>query len=510
MSENEQIAPSAGQREWVGLGILSIACLIYSMDLSVLFLAIPAIVADLNPDAAEILWINDIYGFMVAGFLVTMGTLGDRIGRRKVLLIGAAAFGAASILAAYSSSASMLIVARALQGIAGATIAPSTLSLIVSLFQNENERNRAIGIWGTAFALGGLIGPVIGGVLLQYFHWGSVFLINVPIMAALLISAPYFLPEFKNKDAGRLDLLSVLMSLGAVLPVIFGLKEIAAYGLNIWAILPIALGLLVGAHFIKRQKSLADPLIDLALFRIPAFNASLMVNLAGVFFVMGIFLFQNQYLQLVLGLSPLEAGLWSVAPSLVFTLMSLHAWRVTEKFGPVRSVIGGLIINAIGAAVMSLSALAQNLYGILGASMIIGVGFVPVILTTTGLIVGSAPPERAGSASAISETSAEFGGALGVALIGSLGTFIYRAMMASADFTGLTPQATDTVRSSLGAALELAAQSKTPDAPWLALARQAFADGFALSCALAALTLLLLAFVAKRVYAVNEVKVAGH
>ena len=180
--------PLAGRREWIGLCVLSIACLIYSMDLSVLFLAMPAIVADLDPSASELLWINDIYGFMVAGFLVTMGTLGDRIGRRRVLLIGAFAFGVASALAAFSSTAQQLIIARALLGIAGATIAPSTLSLVVNLFQNEPERNRAIGIWGTAFALGGLVGPLIGGVLLQYFHWGSVFLINIPVMLALLVA----------------------------------------------------------------------------------------------------------------------------------------------------------------------------------------------------------------------------------------------------------------------------------------------------------------------------------
>ncbi|MGB8818347.1 MAG: MFS transporter [Rhizobiaceae bacterium] len=510
MTDMNKATPLAGRREWIGLGILSIACLIYSMDLSVLFLAIPAIVADLQPDAAQILWINDIYGFMVAGFLVTMGTLGDRVGRRKVLLIGAAAFGAASILAAFSSSATMLISSRALLGIAGATIAPSTLSLIVNMFRNQSERNRAIGIWGTAFSVGGLIGPVIGGVLLQYFHWGSVFLINVPIMAALLASAPFLLPEYHNEQAGKLDLVSVALSLMAVLPVIYGLKEIAAYGFQASALLPIFVGTIFGLLFIRRQKALTDPLIDLALFRLPAFNVSLMVNLAGVFFVFGIFLFQNQYLQLVLGLSPLDAGLWSVAPSLVFTLMSLHAWRVTERFGAVRSVVFGLVVYAVGVACMGLAALMQNLYGILGSSMIIAIGFVPVILTTTGLIVGSAPPERAGSASAISETSAEFGGALGVALLGSLSTFIYRAMTTGADFSSLPAEAAAASRASLGAAVEEAKKLNIIDAPWLSLARDAFANGFALSCFVGSTTLMALAWFAARVFASGEVKVGEH
>src|SRR3712207_1650467 len=236
-SENQ---PLAGRREWIGLCVLSIACLIYSMDLSVLFLAMPAIVADLDPSASELLWINDIYGFMVAGFLVTMGTLGDRIGRRRVLLIGAFAFGVASALAALSGTAQQLIIARALLGIAGATIAPSTLSLVVNLFQNEHERNRAIGIWGTAFALGGLVGPLIGGVLLQYFHWGSVFLINIPIMLTLLIAAPFLLPEYRNEGGERLDLLSVALSLGTVLPIIYGFKHMAADGFAPRQLLAIA------------------------------------------------------------------------------------------------------------------------------------------------------------------------------------------------------------------------------------------------------------------------------
>lgn len=510
MTDTNDTAPLAGRREWIGLGILSIACLIYSMDLSVLFLAIPAIVADLNPDAAEILWINDIYGFMVAGFLVTMGTLGDRLGRRKILLIGAAAFGAASVLVALSTTPQMMIFARALQGIAGATIAPSTLSLIVNMFHDETERNKAIGIWGTAFAVGGLVGPLIGGVLLEYFHWGSVFLINVPIMAALLISAPKLLPEYRNENAGRLDLVSVALSLTAVLPFIYGLKEMAANGFQAAALVPIAAGILFGFLFIRRQKQLADPLVDLALFRIPAFNASLLVNLAGVFFIFGIFLFQNQYLQLVLGLTPLQAGLWSIGPSLVFTVMSLQAWRVTERFGPVKSVLGGLVVFAAGSAIIGAAAYVQNLYGILFGSMLMGLGFVPAILTTTGLIVGSAPPERAGSASAISETSAEFGGALGVAVMGSLATFIYRAMMAKVDLSTLPADAATAARGSLGAAVEEARKRDLAEAPWLNMAREAFADGFALCCILAALLLLVLAFAAAKVYAASDIKTGGH
>lgn len=492
--------PLAGRREWIGLCVLSVACLIYSMDLSVLFLAMPAIVADLDPSASELLWINDIYGFMVAGFLVTMGTLGDRIGRRRVLLIGASAFGAASALAAFSSTAQQLIIARALLGIAGATFAPSTLSLVVNLFHNENERHRAIGIWGGAFALGGLVGPLIGGALLQYFHWGSVFLINIPIMLALLVAAPFLLPEYRNEGGEKLDLLSVALSLGTVLPIIYGFKHMAADGFAPRQLVAIAAGLMVGVLFVRRQRNLAHPLIDLRLFRIPAFTASLIVNLAGMFFVFGVFLFQNLFLQLVIGLSPLEAALWSVPSALVFTIMSFQAYRVTIHLGPVKTVLLGLLVYTVGVSAMAVAAYAESLVGVLTASMLVGLGFVPVVLTTTGLIVGTAPPEQAGSASAISETSAEFGGALGVALLGSLGTLIYRMSMDGVDLSGLNAAQQSAASATLAGAVETAKAMGGTAPVWLEAARSGFSLGFAVCCALASITLLGLAAIAHRIY----------
>lgn len=492
--------PLAGRREWIGLCVLSVACLIYSMDLSVLFLAMPAIVADLDPSASELLWINDIYGFMVAGFLVTMGTLGDRIGRRRVLLIGASAFGAASALAAFSSTAQQLIIARALLGIAGATFAPSTLSLVVNLFHNENERHRAIGIWGGAFALGGLVGPLIGGALLQYFHWGSVFLINIPIMLALLVAAPFLLPEYRNEGGEKLDLLSVALSLGTVLPIIYGFKHMAADGFAPRQLVAIAAGLMVGVLFVRRQRNLAHPLIDLRLFRIPAFTASLIVNLAGMFFVFGVFLFQNLFLQLVIGLSPLEAALWSVPSALVFTIMSFQAYRVTIHLGPVKTVLLGLLVYTVGVSAMAVAAYAESLVGVLTASMLVGLGFVPVVLTTTGLIVGTAPPEQAGSASAISETSAEFGGAVGVALLGSLGTLIYRMSMDGVDLSGLNAAQQSAASATLAGAVETAKAMGGTAPVWLEAARSGFSLGFAVCCALASITLLGLAAIAHRIY----------
>jgi MFS transporter, DHA2 family, multidrug resistance protein len=482
--------PAATRKEWWGVVVLSIACMLYSMDLSVLFLAMPAITAELQPTPTELLWINDIYGFMVAGFLVTFGTLGDLHGRRRVLLWGAAAFGVASVLCAFSQTATQLLVSRALLGVAGATIAPSTLSLIVNMFQRDDERSRAIGIWGTAFAVGGTVGPVIGGVLLNWFHWGSVFLINVPIMAALLVLGPRILPEFKSDQPhAALDFVSVVLSLASVLPIIFGLKQMAAYGFQILWLLPMVCGLGFGWTFWRRQHRIVHPLIDFELFRSSRFNIALIANLAGIFFIFAIFMFENQFLQLVLGLKPLQAGLWMILPSLMFCVMSLYSYKVTTIIGPEKSVIWGLGIYAFAAGAMGWAAWGQSLYGVLAASMVLAVGFVPVILTTTQLIVSSAPPERAGSASAISETSAEFGGALGIALLGSLVTVIYRNSMMVTD----APLA---AKLTLNDAVIIAAQTKPA---WLEAARDAFSNAYAVNCGLAALGMFALALVAKRV-----------
>ncbi|AMM85200.1 MFS transporter [Martelella sp. AD-3] len=508
----EMVPAKATRREWTGLVALSVACLVYSMDLSVLFLAIPSIVRELEPSATELLWMNDIYGFMVAGFLVTMGGLGDRIGRRRLLVLGAAAFAAASAFAAFAQSAGMLVFARALLGIAGATIAPSTLSLIMNMFRDEGERNRAIGVWGTAFALGGLVGPLIGGVLLHFFHWGSVFLINVPIMALLIACAPFLLPEYRSGESPRLDLASVVLSLATVLPVIYGFKHMAIYGFDAPYLLPVAAGLMFGAFFVRRQRGLAEPLVDLALFRAPAFTVSMLVNLCGVFFIFALFLMQTQFFQLVIGLTPLEAALWAAIPGLFYTVMSLQAYRVTNHFGPVRTVLGGLVIFAAGAALMGFAAYAESLAGVLLANAVLGAGFIPVMLTTTGLIVGSAPPERGGVASAMSETSAELGGALGVGILGSLATMVYRLDMARADLSDLPAEIAAAAGQTLAGAVDGARELGLSAPLWLATARSAFSLSFAVCSGVAAVALVLLALAAQRIYGRHEprVEATGH
>lgn len=254
--------------------MIALPCLVYAMDLTVLNLALPAISTDLAPSAAQMLWIIDIYGFMVAGLLITMGTLGDRIGRRRLLLAGAAAFALTSVLAAFASSPGTLIAARALLGVAGATLAPSTLSLIRNMFHDEHERQFAIGIWITAFSVGSALGPLIGGVMLQYFWWGSTFLLAVPVMVLLLLLGPSLLPEYRDEQAGRIDLPSVALSLSAVLSTIYGLKHAATLGPDAPALVAVLAGVSLGVLFVRRQRSIAYPLLDVTLFRRPAFSAT--------------------------------------------------------------------------------------------------------------------------------------------------------------------------------------------------------------------------------------------
>jgi DHA2 family multidrug resistance protein-like MFS transporter len=494
--------PKAGRREWIGLSVLALACLLYVMDLTVLHLAVPSISEDLQPTSSQLLWIIDIYGFMVAGFLVTMGTLGDRIGRRKLLLIGAAAFGAVSIMAAFSSTPEMLILSRALLGIAGATLAPSTLSLIFSMFQDPGQRTRAIAIWISAFSAGSAIGPVVGGVLLENFWWGSVFLVSLPVMIALLVLGPIVLPEYKDPDAGRLDLTSAGMSIVSVLAVIFGLKEIASHGFGTVPIVFVIAGVVVGIVFVRRQLRLPDPMLDVRLFRIPTFRAALTINFLTVLVAVGYFLFVAQYLQLVLGLSPLEAGLWSVPSAIGFVVGSNAAPRILRYVRPARLMGAGLLLAALGLGILTQVGGDDGLAVVVAASLIISLGLAPVFGLTTEFIVGSAPTERAGAASGISETGAELGGALGIAILGSIGVALYRREIGASLPADIPQAAADAAMDTLGGAV--AAAASLPAAQGAALvevARAAFVQGMvtaALICAVVAVAVAILALVSLR------------
>ncbi len=472
------IAGRATRKEWIGLIVIALPCILYSMDLTVLNLALPSLSTELKPSSTELLWIVDIYGFMVAGSLVTMGTLGDRIGRRKLLMIGAAAFGMASVAAAFSNSSAMLITMRALLGIAGATVAPSTLSLIRNMFHDPAQRTFAIGVWATSYSVGGAIGPLLGGVMIEYYWWGSVFLVAVPVMVLLLILAPILLPEFRNPKAEKLDIGSALISLLAILAFIYSMKEFAYAGIHWQPVLALATSAILGYAFIRRQHKLTDPFIDLALFRGRAFNTSLAVYTIAAVVMFGSFLFIAQYLQLVIGLSPLKAGLLTIPSSLAFIVGSMFT-PMTVKWNRPDLVIGtGFILTGIAFSLF-LFLDSGGLPMLVLATVLYSIAICPAVILTTDLIVGSAPPERSGSAASLSETSAELGGALGIATLGSIGTVIYRNVMMNAELPGVPENALAQARETLGGAVaaagELAANGKSL---LLETAQRAFVQAF--------------------------------
>jgi DHA2 family multidrug resistance protein-like MFS transporter len=420
----------ATRREWLGLAVLALPTLLLSLDVSVLYLALPHLSADLGADSTEQLWILDIYSFMLAGFLVTMGTLGDRVGRRRLLLIGAAAFGATSVVAAYATSPGMLIAARALLGISGATLMPSTMALIRNMFRDPKQMAAAIGIWFACFMGGMTLGPLVGGALLSAFWWGSAFLLGVPFLVLLLVTGPVLLPEYRDGTAGRLDLTSVALSLAAILPVIYGLKEMARDGWRTVPVVAVVAGALVGVVFVRRQRRLASPLLDLRLFANRSFRSALASGLTIGIVMAGVTLTSTLFLQVVRGLSPLQAGLWLVPQTVGMAAGMMLAPVLARRIRPARLMAGGLLLAGAGLLVQTRADATGGVAAVVAGLSLAGVGISPTMALTMNLLLGSAPPEKAGSAASISETSGEFGVALGVAALGSLATIAYRAHLA--------------------------------------------------------------------------------
>lgn len=446
----------ATRREWFGLAVLALPTLLLSLDQSVLYLALPHLSADLGADSTEALWILDIYGFMLAGFLVTMGTLGDRIGRRKLLLIGAAAFGVGTVAAAYADSVPALIATRALMGVAGATLMPSTLALISNVFHDAKQRGVAIAVWFSCLMVGGALGPVVGGALLEVFWWGSVFLMGAPVMVLLLVLGPVLLPEYRDPDAGRIDLPSVLLSLLAILPVIYGVKEVASHG---WAVGPVGsilAGVVFGVVFVARQRRLASPLVDIRLFRTRAFSAALVILLFGSVTTGGIYLLVSLYLQMVEGLSPLRAGLWLLPSTLAIIVGSMMAPALVQKVRPAYLIAGGLAVTAFGYLLLTQVGPTSGLPLLVTGFVLAFLGAGPMGALGTDLVVGSAPPEKAGSAASLSETGNHLGIAVGIAVMGSIGAAVYRDQIDTTVPAAVPGDAAEAARESITGAVAAA------------------------------------------------------
>ncbi|MFT4126699.1 MAG: MFS transporter [Gordonia sp. (in: high G+C Gram-positive bacteria)] len=420
-------SPGAGPRAWWGLAVLTLPVLLVSMDFSVLYLAIPAITDALDPSAAQQLWILDIYGFLIAGLLITMGNLGDRIGRRRILLAGAALFGLASVVAAFAPNAALLIAARAVMGIGGATLMPSSLSLIANMFPAARERARAIGVWTAAFAGGSALGPVVGGILLHHFWWGVVFLINVPVLAVLFLVAPRLVPEYRAPAShDPFDVLGVVLSLLAILPIVYAIKTMAADGAD----LPIAaiglFGVAMCAAFIAQQRNSRAPLLDLRLFGNARFTIAVVTAMVGMMSLGGLSYLTGLYLQSVLEYDVLAAALAGLPMALAVAVFSIGSGRVAAVFGMRAAFIGSVVFAAIGNLALLSLGNQGPLWLYLVATSIAGIGYGVQFSLVSDIVVGSVPPERSGAASGISETCFELGTALGLALLGSLATLVFR------------------------------------------------------------------------------------
>lgn len=424
------VSERATRRTWLGLVALCLPVLIVSMDVSVLFFAAPDIAATLRPTATQQLWIFDVYGFVLSGLLLTMGALGDRFGRRRLLVLGALAFSAASVIAAWSASPEGLIAARALMGVGGATLMPSTLALIRNLFHDPAERARAVGIWSAVLATGVGVGPVVAGVLLAHFWWGSVFLINLPVMLALVVVAPFVLPESRGSRS-RVDLLSAVLVLGAVLPLIHGLQGLAADGWSLENLAYAVSGLAVGVAFVARQRRTEHPLLDLDLLSRKGVRPSVVVNVVAQLALMGNAILLTQYLQSVLGMSALRSALWSLAPTVVVGVAAPLAGVLSARIGRPLVMAVGLVIAAGGFAELVATRPASTIWTALVGATLVAAGLVAVLTLVTEFVIGAVPAARAGTMSGMLETTSEFAGALGMAVLGSVVNAAYRSEMAS-------------------------------------------------------------------------------
>jgi DHA2 family multidrug resistance protein-like MFS transporter len=471
--------------------------LLVAVDNTVLSFALPSISASLQPTGTALLWIIDIYPLVLAGLLVPMGSLADRFGRRRLLILGSAGFAATSVLAAYSPNAETLIAARTMLGLFGAMLMPSTLSLLRHLFPDREQRRLAVAVWATGWAGGAALGPIVGGVLLERFWWGSVFLLAVPVLALLLLLGPLLLPESRDPTPGRVDLVSIALSMLAMLPLVYGIKSLAHHGLSGGAVSWSALGVAAGVAFVQRQLDRPDPMLDVRLFRTGAFSGAVAVNLLSVFSLVGFLFFTSQHLQLVLGLSPMAASYVLVPGLAAMVLAGLAVVPLVRYVHPSKVVAGGLLLAGLGYATVMVVGEHASAPALMLAFVILAVGIGSAETLSNDLVVSTVPAPRAGAASAISETAYEVGAVLGTAVLGSILTASYRSSVQVP--TALSSADAAAASETLGGASAVAAELPARQAELLMeSARQAFDSGVVLTSGIGVAFMVVAAVVALR------------
>ncbi|MBM3678462.1 MAG: MFS transporter [Actinobacteria bacterium] len=438
-----------GRARWVVLATLSLAVLMVAIDATVLNLAIPEITRDLDPTSTQLLWILDVYSLVLAGLLVSAGTLSDRLGRKRVLLAGCSLFAVASVLAAFAPTAEALIAARVLLGIGGATIMPSTLAIIRNVFTDRRERTLAIGVWSAMAAAGAAVGPIVGGVLLEHFWWGSVFLINVPVMAVLLVAGVIVIPALPGIATGRWDWPSAVASMVGLVTLVLAIKTLAHDGLVATFWLYTSVALLVLGWFVRRQVRIPVPLIDVTLFKRRSFSGAVLANLLSLSALAGLLLFLSQHLQLVLSFSPLEAGIRMLPLTLGALVGAPLTATLARRLGTAHTITLGLALGTLGLTAFAATVDAN--YVFLALSLVgVGAGVGVSLTATSDAILNAAPADHAGAASSISETAYELGTGLGIAIFGSILAALYASNVATVPYL-------DTAASqSLAAAIEQA------------------------------------------------------
>lgn len=466
----------ARARDWWGLAVLMLPVLIVSIDNTVLSFALPVIARDLQPSAALQLWIVDVYPLVLAALLVSMGNLGDRIGRRKLLLIGSVGFAVVSVLAANAPTAEALLVARALLGVFGAALMPCTLSLLRGMFLDRRQRRLAIAVWATGFAAGGAIGPIVGGVLLEHGHWGSVFLLAVPFLVPLLVLAPLLVTESRDPNPGPLDVVAIVLSMLTFAPVVFAIKHLATEGFDLVVVVGVVVGIAAGTVLVRRLLAQRNPLLDVRLFAVPAFTGSVLVNLVSVLSMVGLLYFLAQHLQLVMGMGPMEAGLVLLPGTLAMVVASLLVVRWVRRVPPAVLMSVGLGLAGIAYLVFAVTGGSSAVWVLATAFALLSIGVGMAETLSNDIIVAAVPPAKAGAASAVSETAYELGAVLGTSILGGILAASYAANLVVP--AGLTSAQADAAGETLAGALDVADQLPADLAAALAdSARHAFDAG---------------------------------